>query len=70
VSVETRLSGSEWLLYTAADAERELGIKAGTVRAWASREKIYSFGLDHTGRPMYRGRDLIRLRDGTIADET
>jgi hypothetical protein len=63
VSAAVELSGSEWLLYTAADAQRELGIPAGTVRSWASREWLYSFGLDRVGRPMYRGQDLIRLRD-------
>lgn len=57
------LSGAEWLLYTAADAQRELGIPAGTVRSWASRERLWSYGLDLAGRPMYRGQDLIRLRD-------
>lgn len=64
-----RLSGTEWLLYTAADAERELGIPAGTVRAWASRERIHSFGLSLDGRPMYRARDLLRLRSGKIGNE-
>ena len=63
MSVAVELSGSEWLLYTATDAEHELGIPAGTVRSWASREQIYSFGLSLDGRPMYRGQDLIRLRD-------
>jgi hypothetical protein len=56
------LSGTEWLLYTAVDAQRELGIPAGTVRSWASREQLYSFGMSHDGRPMYRFRDLINLR--------
>jgi hypothetical protein len=69
VAVEESLSGTEWLLYTAADAQRELGIPAGTVRAWASREQLYSFGLDLHGRPMYRARDLFRLRQGKIDDE-
>lgn len=48
-------------LYTAAQAERELGIPAGTVRAWAFRERVYSRGLDRQGHPMYSGVELIRL---------
>lgn len=58
--------GPGFLLYTAADAERELGIPAGTVRAWAFRQRLWSYGLDRAGRPMYRERDLVSLRDGTI----
>ena len=49
-------------LFTAAEAERALGIPAGTVRAWASREMLWSYGLDVRGRPMYDRDDLLRLR--------
>jgi len=59
-----RTDERELILYTAADAERELGIPAGTVRAWAARGRLWSFGLDRYGRPMYRARDLLRLRGG------
>lgn len=51
-------------LYTAAEAERVLGIPAGTVRAWASRKLVYAYGLDDRDRPMYDRDDLLRLRDG------
>lgn len=48
-------------LYTAAQAERELGIPADSVRQWAFRKRVYSRGLDRAGRPMYSGAELIRL---------
>lgn len=50
-------------LFTAAEAEAVLGIPAGTVRQWARREKVWSFGLDEFDRPMYDRDDLVRLRD-------
>lgn len=40
-------------LYTAADAERVLGIPAGLVRKWALRRKLYPMGLSADSRPMY-----------------
>lgn len=49
-------------LYTAAEAEASLGIKAATVRQWAHRGRIYSFGLDLRGRPMYDRDHLVALR--------
>lgn len=52
-------------LFTAAEAETQLGIAAGTVRSWFSRKRIYSFGLDNRGRPMFDRDDLIRMRDRT-----
>lgn len=50
-------------LFTAAEAQTWLGIPAGTVRAWAKREKLWSFGLDEQGRPMYDRDHLVALRD-------
>jgi hypothetical protein len=50
-------------LYTAAEAERVLGIPAGTVRAWFCRKRIYHYGLDERHRPMFDRDDLVRLRD-------
>jgi len=50
-------------LFTAAEAQTWLGIPAGTVRAWAAREKLWSFGLDEQGRPMYDRDHLVALRD-------
>ena len=46
-------------LFTAIEAERVLGIKAGTVRQWAKRGKIHSYGIDARGRPCY-DRDHLR----------
>lgn len=57
---------SAWMLFTAQQAERELGIPAGTVRAWASRKRLYSQGIDLDGRPMYTRKHLVELRDGKI----
>ena len=50
-------------LYTAGEAEQKLRIKAATVRSWARRKRIYSYGLDELMRPMYDKADLVRLRD-------
>lgn len=50
-------------LFTAAEAEVWLGIPASTVRAWASRKKVFSFGLDEQERPMYDRDHLVALRD-------
>lgn len=50
-------------LFTATEAQAWLGIPASTVRCWARREQIWSFGLDEKNRPMYDRDDLIRLRD-------
>lgn len=49
-------------LYTAAEAEKTLGIPAGTVRAWFCRKRIYHYGLDERERPMFDRDDLLRLR--------
>lgn len=49
-------------LYSAAQAQRELGIKASTVRSWARRGRLYSYGLDRRNQPLYDGNDLVRLR--------
>lgn len=56
-------------LYTAAEAQRVLGISAATVRKWASRPRgdgtraLYAFGLDDAGRPMYDRDHLVLLGD-------
>lgn len=52
-------------LYTASEAARFLAIPAGSIRAWASAKKLWSFGLDEHGRAMYDRDDLIDLRDNT-----
>ncbi|GAA0632339.1 hypothetical protein GCM10010174_61740 [Kutzneria viridogrisea] len=50
-------------LFTPSEAERVLRIKASTVRSWARRRLIWSYGISDTGKPMYDRDDLIRLRD-------
>jgi hypothetical protein len=54
-------------LFTAAEAERTLGIPAGRVRVWFHRKRIYHYGLDERGRPMFDRDDLVRLRDQRLA---
>lgn len=48
-------------LFTAAEAERVLGIPAGTIRSWFSRKHIWHFGIDPRGRPMFDRDDLLRM---------
>lgn len=48
-------------LVIAAEAQRLLGIAAGTIRQWARRRKLWARGLDQHGRPMYAVADLMRL---------
>lgn len=50
-------------LYTAAQAERTLRVKASTVRSWARRKRLYPYGLDEHRNPMYDRDDLVALRD-------
>lgn len=50
-------------LFTAMEAEQALGIKSATIRSWARRKLIYSFGLDEREHPMYDREHLIALRD-------
>lgn len=54
-------------LFTAAEAERVLGIPAATVRSWAKRERIWSFGLDERNRPMYDRDHLLALHTRRVA---
>jgi predicted site-specific integrase-resolvase len=48
-------------LFTAAEAERRLGIRSTTIRQWARRGKLFKMGLDERGKPMYDREDLRRL---------
>ncbi|GAA4685649.1 hypothetical protein GCM10023215_21110 [Pseudonocardia yuanmonensis] len=48
-------------LFSAAEAERVLGIKAGTVRQWAHRGQLHPVGLDERDRPLYDREHLQRL---------
>lgn len=48
-------------LFTAAEAEKVLGIPAGTIRSWFSRKHIWHYGIDKRGRPMFDRDDLLRM---------
>jgi hypothetical protein len=48
-------------LFSAAEADRVLGIKAGTVRQWAYRGQLHPMGLDERDRPLYDREHLLRL---------
>lgn len=48
-------------LFSAAEAEMVLGIKAATVRSWARRGQLHPFGLDERDRPLYDRDHLRRL---------
>lgn len=50
------------VLLSAVDAQRYLGINAATVRSWAHRGRLYSYGLDAHDRPMYDVCDLTELQ--------
>lgn len=50
-------------LLSAQEAERLLGIPAGTVRAWKARGQLHHWGLDEQHRPLYYESDLIACRD-------
>lgn len=45
----------------AHEAQERYGIKAGTVRSWASRNRLHARGLDDAGRPLYDTREILRL---------
>lgn len=53
-------------LFSAIEAEKTLGIKAATVRSWARRKLLYSFGLNERNHPMYDRVDLVQLRDRNV----
>lgn len=53
-------------LFTPAEAERLFKIPASTVRNWHARRRIYPYGLDSRGRPLFDRVDLLRLMEGTL----
>lgn len=57
-------------LFTAAEAERWLGIPAATIRSWARRRRIWSYGLDSHGHPMYDLEHLLNRRNVDQTGET
>jgi hypothetical protein len=52
---------------TAREAQTELGVPTGTIRAWASasKQRLYAVGIDTRGRKLYRLSDVLALRDAT-----
>lgn len=54
-------------LYTAAEAETSLGIRADRIRQWASRSRkdgtraLYAMGLNKQQKPMYDRDHLLEL---------
>lgn len=50
-----------WHLFTAAEAERTLGVPAARIRVWACRGRITLKGIDERGRAMYERADLLAL---------
>lgn len=48
-------------LFTAAEAERALASRAGTIRVWHHRGQLHAAGLDGRGRPMFDRDHLLRL---------
>lgn len=53
----------EPILCNATQAQQHLGLRAGTVRSWASRGRIHSWAKDRAGRPLYDLADLQRLAE-------
>lgn len=49
------------ILLSATQAEAHLGIPAGTVRSWASRQAIVPLDWGPTGQPLYDAAQLHRL---------
>lgn len=52
-------------LVSAAEAERLAKVPAGTVRRWASERRLFSAGLDPSGRPLYRLSEVMALAAAT-----
>jgi hypothetical protein len=52
---------------TVAEAERDLGIKANTIYAWAHRGRLPLAGRDDRGRSVYYVQHLVALRNSARA---
>lgn len=48
---------------TAAEAEQALGIKAATVRKWASRHRIFAVSIGDDGQRWYRLDQVLQLAE-------
>lgn len=59
-SAQLRAEPYEPPLITAAQAQRYLGVSAGTVRSWANRGRLVSHDRDGSGRPLY---DALRIAE-------
>lgn len=47
---------------TAAEAHREFGIPASTIRSWAHRSRILAVSIGRDGQRWYRLADILALR--------
>ena len=48
-----------------ADAATLAGVDAATVRQWKARGHLTPAGLDESGRPLFRGIDVLRAEAKT-----
>lgn len=60
-SAQLRAAPYEPTLLTAAQAQRYLGVAAGTVRSWAYRGRLSSHDSDDRGRPLYDALAIAEL---------
>lgn len=52
---------------TAPDIEAQHGVKATSVRAWASKGQVRKRGKDDSGRQLYDVADVLRMKEGKAA---
>lgn len=52
-------------LVTATEAAAHAGVKAATVRSWASRGHLAASGEDDHGRPLYKLLDVVKAERAT-----
>jgi hypothetical protein len=60
-SAQLRAAPYEPTLLTAAQAQRYLGVAAGTVRSWAYRGQLASYDRDERGSPLYDALAIAEL---------
>ena len=46
---------------TATEAEQCIGVKAATVRKWASRRRLFAVSIDRDGQRWYRLDQVLEL---------
>ena len=50
---------------TAREAEEQLGIPSGTVRAWASQRKLFAVSIARDGSRWYLLAEVLKLAEST-----